>query len=63
MKIVTTFEFPPIPVRTMDWSAVDSDTFDADFDGEHFVTKCPIGRGTTEQEAIQDLMNQIEDQK
>lgn len=61
MKIVTHYQFPPIPIRTLDWSAIDSNTFDADFDGERYVTKCPIGRGATEIDAIRDLLNQIEE--
>lgn len=51
MKIVTNFVFPPIPVRSMDWSAVDNDTYDYDQ---------PIGWGATEQEAIADLLEQFE---
>lgn len=50
-RIVTNFEYPPIPIRSFDWSAVD----DATYDGEG----CPIGRGATEQEAIDDLLEQI----
>lgn len=48
--IVTKFEPPPIPVRDCDWSA----TY-ADYDlGD------PIGHGATEQEAIADLMIEVE---
>jgi hypothetical protein len=62
MKIKTHFDYPPIPTRNFDWSAIDEDTFDADYDYEsgRFVTTCPIGRGATEAEAIKDLMDQIE---
>jgi hypothetical protein len=47
-----------IKVRTSncilsDWSAID----DATYDGE----RCEIGRGATEQEAIDDLIWQIEE--
>ena len=44
MRIVTQFVFPPIPSRSMDWSAVDDDTYDYDK---------PVGRGATEREAIE----------
>jgi hypothetical protein len=63
MKIVTNFDYPPIPFRQFDWSAVDSDTYDADYDyelGQH-VSKCPVGRGATEIEAIRDLLDQMEE--
>lgn len=53
MRIVTSNIFPPIPVRTMDWSAVDDDTYDG---------SGPIGWGETEQEAIDDLLEQLSDQ-
>lgn len=51
MRIVTHYVFPPIPVRTMDWSAVDDDTYDYDQ---------PVGWGATEQEAIADLRDKLE---
>lgn len=50
MKIRTEFVYPPIPDRSFDWSAVDDDTYDYD---------APIGRGATEQEAIEDLQEQL----
>jgi hypothetical protein len=52
MNIQTTFVNPPIPLRCCDWSAIDADTYDGDG---------PIGRGATEQEAIDDLMEQLQD--
>ena len=52
MKIRTSFDYPPIPVRSFDWSAVDDDTYEP---GN------PIGHGATEQEAIADLMAQMDD--
>ena len=54
VRIRTSHDFPPIPVRTFDWSAIDDDTYDG-ADDSH----CPIGRGATEQEAIEDLLEQI----
>lgn len=50
-KIQTEHVFPPIPVRTMDWSAV-TDNYDLGH---------PIGRGATEQAAIDDLMEQLDE--
>jgi hypothetical protein len=54
-KIITSFDYPPIPVRTCDWSAI----FD-DYDGAE-DSNCPIGHGATEKEAIRDLIEQVED--
>ena len=52
MKITTSFRQKPIPTRDQDWIAV-------------FDSSCepgdPIGYGATEQEAIQDLMDQVEE--
>lgn len=61
MKIVTSFDYPPIPIRNMDWSAIDADTYDCDCAQDGFFTNCPIGHGATEEEAIADLLQQIED--
>lgn len=52
MNIQTTFENPPIPVRDMDWSAVDRDTYDGE--------GCLIGRGVSEAAAIADLIEQTQ---
>lgn len=46
-KIVTTFIYPPIPIRTHDWCAY--------FDGEE--ENGNYGYGQTEQTAINDLLN------
>lgn len=61
MKIDTSHVFPPIPDRSHDWSAVDSDTYDCDCDQDGFFSTHPIGWGATEQEAIADLLEQIEE--
>lgn len=53
MKISTSYEFPPIPIRDFDWCAVDADTYDGE--------GCLIGWGRTEAAAIADLFEQIED--
>lgn len=53
MKIKTEYWAKPIPIRSHDWSAVDDDTYDG--------PGCPIGSGATEQQAIDDLLEQMED--
>lgn len=53
MKIVTSYDPPPIPMRCCDWSAIDDDTYDYDQ---------PVGYGKTEQEAIDDLLSKISSQ-
>lgn len=60
MKIATSFDYPPIPTRNCDWSAVDGDTYDGAPDTH---PPDPIGRGATEAEAIADLLEQIEERK
>lgn len=59
-KIITSFDYPPIPIRNFDWSAV-TDNYDCDCDQDGFFSNCPVGYGATEAEAIQDLMDQLED--
>jgi len=54
MKIRTECVCPPIPLRGFDWSAVDDDTYEP---GE------PMGWGETEQEAIADLLEQLEEKR
>jgi hypothetical protein len=61
IHLSTTFVYPPIPVRDYDWSAIDSNTYDCDWDGEQYVSRCPQGSGRTEAEAIADLFEQIEE--
>lgn len=50
-KIITAYDPKPIPARRFDWSAVD----------ENYEPGCPIGWGRTEQEAIDDLLNENEE--
>jgi hypothetical protein len=47
-KIIASHDCPPIPVRDYDWSASREDWDEGDF----------IGYGRTEQEAINDLLEQ-----
>lgn len=61
MNIRTTHVYPPIPIRSMDWSAT-TDDYDADCDQDGFFSTHPIGWGATEAEAIEDLKQQLEDE-
>lgn len=54
MRIRVTFDFPPIPVREMDYSAIDDDTYDYAPDSPLH----PIGRGPTRDAALRDLAEQ-----
>lgn len=56
-KVRTTYEYPPIPVRSMDWSAIYDDTCDGTEDSGN---RGHIGRGATEAEAIADLVENYE---
>ena len=49
--IKTTHEFPPIPIRDYDWSAIRKGYDEGDL----------IGYGRTEQDAINDLLRQEND--
>lgn len=51
VRIRTDYIFPPIPVRSFDWQAT----------GDSYEPGHPIGHGRTEQEAIEDLLEQMED--
>lgn len=55
MNIRVEFDYPPIPIRSFDYSAVDDDTYDGAPDSH-----CPIGYGPTREAAIADLLEQIE---
>jgi hypothetical protein len=59
MKIVTSYDYPPIPTRDFDWSAIDEDTYDGTEDSGPIAHMC--GHGATEEAAIQDLKNQFAD--
>jgi hypothetical protein len=55
MRIKTSYDYPPIPLRNFDWSAID----DATYDGPG----CPVGHGATEAEAISELRSQLAEQE
>ena len=64
MKIKTVHVFPPIPLRMFDWQAYDEDTFDVCSDPECSCRRnALVGWGSTEEEAIQDLMDKMEERK
>ncbi len=50
-RIVTQHDYPPIPIRTMDWCAY--------YDG--YEESGPYGHGRTESEAIADLIENYEE--
>ncbi|WP_181257162.1 hypothetical protein [Pseudaminobacter soli (ex Li et al. 2025)] len=52
-KIITTHVCPPIPARSMDWSA--------HFDGEE--ERGEYGYGATEDEAVRDLIDSYGDEE
>jgi hypothetical protein len=52
--IHTSFDYPPIPIRSFDWSAVTED-----YDGAPDAGWQPVGHGETEEAAIADLLDQI----
>lgn len=58
MKIITSFDFPPIPISDFDWSAV-TDNYDCDCDQDGFFSTHPIGHGRTEEAAIADLKEKL----
>jgi hypothetical protein len=51
MKIITDYWAKPIPIRQFDWSAVT----------DNYEPGDPIGHGTTEQEALDELLLRIEE--
>lgn len=56
LKVRADYVFPPISDRSMDWAAIDDNSYDGAEDSH-----CPVGRGATELEAIEDLLTQIEE--
>lgn len=57
MKLRTTYDPKPIPIRHFDWSAIDDDTYDGSEDSK---TRGQVGYGATEAEAVADLLEQLE---
>lgn len=52
--VTTSHDYPPIPMRGADWSAVVSETYDPE-------NNCPVGYGKTEGDAILDLLRETMD--
>ena len=52
-KIITSYDYPPIPLRDYDWSAIREDYEPGDI----------IGTGRTEQDAKDDLVQQEKDSR
>jgi hypothetical protein len=50
IKIKTNFDYPPIPLREFDWSAVT----------DNYEPGHPVGYGRTEDEAVCDLKDQLQ---
>ena len=53
IDLSTSFDYPPIPIRSQDWSAVNDRTYDLGG---------LAGHGRTELAAIYDLFDQLEEQ-
>ena len=51
LNISTHYDYPPIPIRDFDWSAVFDDTYEP---GDY------MGTGRTEADAIEDLIYLVE---
>lgn len=50
MELITKYDPKPIPSRQFDWSCVD----------QNYEEGCVIGYGETEEQAIQDYMEQAQ---
>lgn len=55
LRIITSFEHPPIPTRSCDWAA-HYDDYDVDCDERGFFSNDPVGWGPTETAAVLDLI-------
>jgi hypothetical protein len=53
--VKTSHDYPPIPIRTIDWSAYDDNSYDADYVDGNYVSDSIVGYGATEAEAIADF--------
>ena len=60
-KIRTSFDYPPIPIRQCDWSAVldGYDPTEWDYDTPAHGPHATIGFGHSEGQAIADLIEQL----
>lgn len=62
-KIIVSFDPKPIPIRQFDYSAVTSN-YDASYEGpeDGWVANEPVGYGATEEAAVADLKEQLEEE-
>jgi len=64
IDLCTSFVYPPIPIRNYDWSAIDANTYEVSYEGEDetgslYTVGGASGNGSTEQEAIDSLIDEI----
>jgi hypothetical protein len=57
-NIRISYDFPPIPIRDLDYSAIDDDTYDGAEDSH-----CPIGTGATPEAALAELFEKIDERE
>ncbi len=55
ITLYTSYDYPPIPYRGMDWSCIDSE-----YDGATDAGRQIVGVGRTEQEAINNYFEEEE---
>ncbi len=60
MKILAYYDPPPIPMRNMDWRAIDVDTYDGAPDSP---SRAQIGYGITREQAINALLDILDDDR
>jgi hypothetical protein len=60
-KIETYYECPPIPIRSHDWSAWQDGAEGPEWDGEGYIGGDPVGFGSTEEAAIEDLLEKLKE--
>lgn len=58
-KIITEYDPKPIGSRNFDWSAVEDGYEPGDATDDGYLPGDPVGYGATEQDAIDDLKEQI----
>lgn len=62
-RIAVSYTCPPVPFRNCDWEAsIEDGDYDYDWDGEGWIRlgTDPIGYGSTKEDAIQDLLAQLD---
>lgn len=59
-RILTHYWQKPVPSNQYDWCAT-LDNYDVDCDENGYFSRCPIGYGSSEQQAIDNLQEQLDD--